>query len=95
LIVGHILDDQKGFGYNIEGSTLNDLTWRANGHAIDRGQRSGFTIVGVEPAIQWKFGDAWVSTAGVLFTVAGQNAIDAIYPNISLYWYWNQNVIVR
>lgn len=52
LIVGHILDDKKGFGYNIEGSTLNGLTWRADGHAINRGQRNGFTIVGVEPAIQ-------------------------------------------
>ena len=53
--------------------------------------------MGVEPAIQWKFGDAWVATTGVLFAVAGHNAIDAIYPNISLYWYWNQrgNVIMR
>ena len=71
LIVEHILDDQKGFGYNIEGITLNGLTWRADGHAIKRGQRNGFTIVGVEPAIQWKVGDAWIAAAGVLFTVAG------------------------
>jgi len=29
--------------------------------------------------------------------VAGQNAINAIYPNISLYWYWSQSgkVIMR
>lgn len=67
----HILDDQKGFGYNIEGSTLNGLTWCADGHAINRGQRNGFTIVEVEPAIQCKFGDARVAAAGVLFTVAG------------------------
>ncbi len=93
----HILDDKKGFGYNIEASTLNGLTWRADGHAINRGQRNGFTIVGAEPAIQWKFGDAWVAATGVLFTVAGHNAIDAIYPSISLNWYWNQsgNVIVH
>ena len=93
----HILDDKEGFGYNIEASTLNGLTWCANGHAINRGQWNGFTIVGVEPAIQWKFGDAWIAAAGVHFTVAGQRAIDAIYPNISLYWYWNQrgNVIMR
>jgi hypothetical protein len=53
--------------------------------------------VGVEPAIQWKFGNAWAATAGVRFTVARHNAIDAIYPNISLCWYWNQsgNVIMR
>jgi hypothetical protein len=53
--------------------------------------------VGVEPAIQWKFGDTRVAAAGVLFTVARHHAIDAIYPNISLCWYWNQsgNVIMR
>jgi hypothetical protein len=97
LVVEHILDDKKGFGYNVEISTLHGLTWRADGHVLNRGQRNGFTIVGVEPAIQWKFGDAWVAAAGVQFTVAGQNAIDAIYPNISLYWYWNQSgkVIMR
>ena len=50
--MGHILDDKKGFGYNIEGNILNGLTWHADGHAINRGQRIGFTIVGVEPAIQ-------------------------------------------
>jgi hypothetical protein len=71
LIVGHILDDKKGFGYNIEGSTLNGLTSHADGHAINRGQRNGFMIVRVEPAIQWKVGDAWIAAAGVLFTVAG------------------------
>jgi len=50
--VGHILDDKKGFGYNIEDSTLNGLTSHADGLAINRGQRNGFTIVRVEPAIQ-------------------------------------------
>jgi hypothetical protein len=25
---------------------------------------------------------------GVLFTVAGQNDIAAVYPNFSLYYYW-------
>ncbi len=97
LVLEHILNDKNGFGYNIELSTLHGLTWRADGHALNRGQQSGFTIVGVQPAIQWKFGDAWVAAAGVQFTVAGQNAIDAIYPNISLYWYWNQSgkIIMR
>jgi hypothetical protein len=31
-----------------------------------------------------------VGAAGVLFTVAGQNDIDAIYPNFSLYYYWDK-----
>jgi len=33
----------------------------------------------------------------VLFTAAGQNSIDAIYPNFSFFWYWNKGkqVIMR
>jgi hypothetical protein len=27
---------------------------------------------------------------GVLFTAAGQNAPDSIYPNFAIQWYWNQ-----
>ena len=97
LVIEHLLDDKKGFGYNVEVSTLHGLTWRADGHAINAGQKNGFTIIGVEPALQWKFSDQWVAAAGCLFTVAGQNAINAIYPNISVYWYWNQSgkVIMR
>lgn len=97
LIFEHILDDQKGLGYNIELSTLHGLTWRADGHAINQGNRSGFTIIGVEPGIQWRFWDNWVAAAGVLFTVAGQNATDSIYPNVSIFWYWNKSgkVIMR
>jgi hypothetical protein len=97
LIVEHLLDDKRGFGYNVEISTLHGLTWRADGHAINAGRRSGFTVIGVEPALQWRFLDKWVAAAGVLFTVAGQNASDSMYPNFSLFWYWSKTgkVIMR
>jgi hypothetical protein len=38
-----------------------------------------------------------VAAGGVLFTVAGRNALDAIYPNLSIFWYWNKTgkVIMR
>lgn len=29
-------------------------------------------------------------TSGVLFTVAGQNALDSFYPNFSIFWYWSE-----
>jgi hypothetical protein len=29
-----------------------------------------------------------VAAAGCLFTLAGQNDINAIYPNMSIYYYW-------
>lgn len=50
-----------------------------------------------EPVIQFKFTDSLVKAVGMLFTVAGQNARDAIYPNFSFQWYWNKGkqVIMR
>jgi hypothetical protein len=97
LAYEHFLDDKQGLAFNIELATLHTTTWRADGHLINRGQRSGATVVGVEPAIQWRLSDSWVAAAGVLFTVAGQNTADAIYPNFAIQWYWNQGkkVIMR
>jgi hypothetical protein len=97
LIFEHILNDKTGFGYNIEISTLHGLTWRADGHDINAGQKSGFTIIGVEPALQWNFSQNWLVAVGCEFTVAGQNAINAIYPNLSVFWYWDKSgkVVMR
>ena len=97
LIFEHILNDKKGLAYNLEFVGLHGLTWRADGHAVNSGQKSGFTILGLEPVIQYRFSETVVAAAGVLFTVAGQNAIDAIYPNFSVFWYWNKSgkVIMR
>lgn len=53
LAYEHFLDDKQGLALNIELATLHTTTWRADGHSINRGQRSGSTVVGVEPAIQW------------------------------------------
>lgn len=86
----HFLDDQRGFAYNIELTTVSTATWRADGHSINRGSLSGSTVIGIEPALQWRFSDSWVAAAGVLFTVAGQNTADAIYPNFAFRWFWNQ-----
>jgi len=55
-------------------------------------------VISVEPAVQWRFGDSnFVGAAGVLFTLAGQNAINAFYPNFSIFYYWNKSgkVIMR
>lgn len=97
LIIEHILNDKNGFGYNIEVSTLHGLTWRADGHEINTGQKNGFTIIGVEPALQWNFSQSWLISAGCLFTVAGQNAINSIYPNVSVFWFWDKSgkIIMR
>ena len=90
FIFEHILSDKHGFGYMLEFVTLHGLTFRADGKDVNAGQTSGFSVIGVEPAVQWRFGDSnFVGAAGVLFTLAGQNAINAFYPNFSLFYYWS------
>lgn len=91
----HFLDDKQGFAYNIELTTVSTATWRADGHAINRGALNGSTVVGIEPALQWRFSDSWVAAAGVLFTIAGQNTADAFYPNFAFRWFWNQGKKVQ
>ena len=90
LAFEYFLDDKNGLAFNVELATLHTLTFRADGHSVNRGQLSGSTLIGIEPAIQWRFSDAWVGAAGVLFTAAGQNTIDAFYPNFAIQWYYNK-----
>ena len=97
LIIEHILDDQRGFGYNLEFVGFHGLSWRADGHPINAGGKTGFTSLGIQPTLQYRLGDHVVGAAGVLFTVAGQNTLDAVYPNFSLYYFWSKSgkVIMR
>lgn len=89
LIFEHILNEKRGFGYNLELVTLHGVPWRLDGHELNRGRVNGFSIIGFEPGIQWRFGKTnLVAAAGVLFTVAGQNALESIYPNFSIFWYF-------
>ncbi|MBA5865437.1 MAG: hypothetical protein GDA67_01940 [Nitrospira sp. CR1.3] len=97
FVFEHFLDDKKGLAYNLEFLTVSTGTWRLDGHSINRNPINGSTVIGIEPAIQFKFTDSLVGAVGVLFTVAGQNAADAIYPNFAIQWYWNKTgkVIMR
>lgn len=92
LVFEHILNDKRGFGYSLEFVTLHGLTSRLDGHTLNAGRTNGFSLVGVEPSIQWRIGDTnFLAAGGVLFTLAGQNAINAIYPNISVFYYWSKS----
>lgn len=98
LMMEHVVDDSKGFGYMIELIGLHALPWRADGHDINvpatapaKGfPPSGptFSVIGVQPSIEYKFSNNIVLAGGVLFTPFGQNQLDAIYPNFTLYYYW-------
>jgi hypothetical protein len=86
----YIANDATGLGFGLELVTLHGLTWRADGHSINRGEQSGFTFIGVEPTIQWRFGTTnFVGAAGVLLLIAGQNTIASIFPNMSIFYYWS------
>lgn len=92
FIVEYIADDKRGLGFNLEFLTLHGLPFRADGHDLNL-KPTSFNLIGVEPSIQYKFfhdeSGALVGAAGVLFSIAGQNDINAIYPNVSLYYYWS------
>ena len=51
--------------------------------------RSSLGRIGVQPTVEYDFTDKIVGAAGVLFTAAGVDDVVAIYPNLSLYYYWN------
>jgi hypothetical protein len=99
LVMEHFLNADYGLAYNLELVTLHSLPWRADGHPINRSLAQGFTLIGLEPVIQFRLGknSPWVGAVGALFTIAGQNALDGIYPNFSLYYYWSETgkVIMR
>lgn len=89
FITEYIFDEKHGLGFNIELVTVHGLSNRLDGHPVNVNPTS-FNLFGIELAFQFKFGPV-VGAVGVLFTVAGQNDIAAIYPNLSLYYYWAQN----
>ncbi len=92
LVFEQILSDKHGFGYSIELASLSGFTWRLDGKDLNAGRTHGFTVIGVEPSVQWRFGDSnFLAAAGCLFTLAGQNGINAFYPNISVFYYWTKS----
>jgi hypothetical protein len=96
LAFEHFLNDERGFAYAIEVLGLHGLPFRLDAHALNTAPRT-FGLVGVQPTVEYRFTDQIVGAAGVLFTVAGQNDVAAIYPNFSVYYYWNRagKVIAR
>ncbi len=97
FIVEYIANEQRGLGFNLEFVTLHGLPFRLDGHDLNI-KPTSFNLIGIEPSIQYKFfhnsNGALVGAAGVLFSIAGQNNIDAMYPNISLYYYWSKGKVM-
>jgi hypothetical protein len=88
LAFEQFLDDTKGFGYAVELVGIHGLPYRLDGKAIDAG-RTTFGLVGIQPTIEYNFTDRIVGSAGVLLTAVGYNDVAAVYPNLSVYYYFN------
>ena len=88
LAFEHFLNDEKGLGYAVEVIGLHGLPFRLDGHAVDAGTRS-FGLMGVQPTIEYDFTGQLIGAFGVLFTALGTDDVAAVYPNLSLYYYWS------
>lgn len=87
LVFEHFLDDRHGLAYAVEVLGLHGLPLRVDGNTVNAG-RTSFGLLGFQPTVEYKFTDHIVGAAGVLFTLAGRDDIAAIYPNLSVYYYW-------
>jgi hypothetical protein len=95
LAFEHVLNERTGFGYLVEMTTLQQFNSRLDGHAVNTTPAT-FWLVGVQPGLEYTFaryesGAKLVGAVGVMFTVAGQDDIRAIYPNISFKYFFEQN----
>lgn len=87
LVAEHVLDDQHGFGYALEFIGQHGLPFRVDGASITAGNKN-FGVLGVQPTVEYNVTDRVIGSLGVAFTVAGERDIAAIYPNLSLYYYF-------
>ena len=95
LALEHVLNERTGFGYLVEMTTLQQLASRLDGRPVNTTPAS-FWLVGIQPGLEYTFsryesGARLVGAIGVMFTVAGQDDIRAIYPNISFKYFFEQN----
>jgi hypothetical protein len=72
----YVVDDKRGFGLILDGVYQQGLPYRLDGHAINTEFKT-FALIGL-------------ASAGVLFTLAGQNNVDAIYPGFSVKYFWGE-----
>ena len=86
-----IVNDKRGLAFALEFLSIHGSPWRLDGHDLNISPRS-YNLIGLEPSVQYTIfhgpSGSLVAAAGVLFSVVGQNDINAVYPNMSIYYYW-------
>ena len=80
LAFEHVLDEQQGLGYTLELLTKHGVPFRLDGQPVNTIPKS-FSLFGFMPSIEYNFTPNVRGAFGVVFTFAGQNEVDAIYPN--------------
>lgn len=84
----HFLNDERGLAYAVEVIGLHGLPFRLDGQAVNSGTQ-GFGVLGIQPTIEYNLTDHVIGALGVLFNVLGKSDIAALYPNLSIYYYWS------
>jgi hypothetical protein len=92
--IEHVLHDRAGFGYLLEVATLHQLPSRLDGHSINSTPPT-FWLIGIQPGIEYTFlnrnsGAHLVGAVGLMVTVAGHDDIRAIYPNVSVKYFFDE-----
>lgn len=85
--VEYVADGKRGFGFIVDWVVQNGLPYRLDGHAITTDIKT-FTLIGTAVGVEYKFTPEWVASMGALFTLAGRNNVDAIYPGFSMKYFW-------
>lgn len=93
VMIEHLLNEERGFGYIIEVVGLNGLPFRLDGHKTNvpaPGQTSAqtFSTIAIGPTLEYRLGKDYLIAGGVLFTAVAQNYFDAIYPNFTMSYIW-------
>jgi hypothetical protein len=79
LAFEQFLDESRGLAYAVEFVGIHGFPFRLDGKNVDAGRQT----------IEYNFTDRIVGAAGVLLTAAGYDDVAAVYPNLSVYYYWN------
>jgi len=87
--IEYVLDERLGLGIIVDGVVQQGLPYRLDGHAINSDFKT-FSLIGTAVAVEYRFAPDWLASAGILFTIAGQNNVDAIYPGVSMKYSWGK-----
>src|SRR6185295_164753 len=86
----YIANEKRGFGFILDWVYQQGLPFRLDGHDLSSEQKI-FTLIGAAAAVEYRFTPNFLASCGILFTLAGQNNVDAIYPGISFKYFWSRD----